>query len=143
MWDCNLIDRSVVDLVKRRSPVNQREFMDARSISLWLTASVRDGSLERESFCHCNWQLVMRWNSTPVDLYDTIISKICSWVMNLSGSSRRGVGVFSRVVIFLSKIRPPYVSSHAVSLAQFMYACSDSSIPCAYLCNNSKWCLRH
>ena len=28
--------------------------------------------------------------------------------MNLSGSSKRGVGIFSRVMIFLSKIRLPY-----------------------------------
>ena len=34
--------------------------------------------------------------------------------------------------------------SHAVSLALFVCACSDSAMPflsCASLCNNSKWCL--
>ena len=36
------------------------------------------------------------------------LSKIRPWAMNLSDSSKKGVGVFSRVVIFLSKIRPPH-----------------------------------
>ena len=43
--------------------------------------------------------------------------------MNLRGSSKRGVGIFSRVVIFFLKIRPPhtqllwlYLCAHAVIL---------------------------
>ena len=59
--------------------------------------------------------------------------------MNFSGSSKRGVGVFSRVVIFLLKIRPPHMQ-----LVIVMYACSDSAMPLlsrTCLCNNSKWCL--
>ena len=50
------------------------------------------------------------------------LSKICPWVMmNLSGSSKRGVGIFLRVVIFVLKI-------HIVSLAIFMYAHSATSV---------------
>ena len=54
---------------------------------------------------------------------------------------KRGVGTFSKVVIFLSKNTP---TSHAVSLVQDVYACSDSAMPflsSACLCNNNKWCL--
>ena len=49
------------------------------------------------------------------------ISKIRSWVMNLSGSSKRGVGIFLRVVIFLLKIHPPHtqlVSPYLCTLLQ-------------------------
>ena len=69
------------------------------------------------------------------------LSKIRPRVMNLSGTSKRRVGVFSRVVIFLSKNTP---TSRAVSLALVMYACSDSAMPLlsfTCLCNNSKLCL--
>ena len=48
--------------------------------------------------------------------------KICPWAKNLSGSSKRGASVFLRIVI-----KKP--TSHAVSLALFMSACSDSEIP--------------
>ena len=41
--------------------------------------------------------------------------------MNLCGSSKREVGVFLRVVIFLLRIRPPH-TSHAVSLALCTHA---------------------
>ena len=37
------------------------------------------------------------------------LSKVRPWAMNLSGSSKRGVGVFARVVIFLLKICPPHM----------------------------------
>ena len=53
---------------------------------------------------------------------------------------KEGVGVFSRVVIFLSKIRSP----HTVSLALVIWTCSDFAMPllsCACLRNNSKSCL--
>ena len=43
--------------------------------------------------------------------------------------------IFSRVMIFLCPC-----TSHAVSLALFIYACSGSAMPllsCACLCNNS------
>ena len=62
------------------------------------------------------------------------------WLMNLKWYLKEGVGIFSRVVIFLSTIRPP----HTVSLALVICTCSDSVMPlllCACLCNNSKWCL--
>ena len=44
----------------------------------------------------------------------TIISKIRPWAMNLSDSSKRGVSIFSRVLIFLSKICPPHTQSQLV-----------------------------
>ena len=31
------------------------------------------------------------------------------WARKLSGSSKRGVGLFSSVLIFHSKVRPPYM----------------------------------
>ena len=37
------------------------------------------------------------------------LSNIHPWAMNLSGFQKRGVGVFSRVVIFLLKRRPPHM----------------------------------
>ena len=47
-----------------------------------------------------------------MECYDTVITQKYAWVMNLSGSSKMGrVGIFSRVVIFLSKIRPPKMQS--------------------------------
>ena len=67
------------------------------------------------------------------------VLKIRPWAMNFSGSSKRGVGVFSRVVIFRLKIHLPHIQ-----LVIVMYACSDSAMPLlsrTCLCNNSKWCL--
>ena len=32
-----------------------------------------------------------------------------AWARKLSGSSKRGVGLFSSVLIFHSKVRPPYM----------------------------------
>ena len=49
--------------------------------------------------------------------------------MNLRGSSRRGVGVFSKVVIFLSKY------SHLT------HSLANAFLSCTCLSNNSKWCL--
>ena len=54
-------------------------------------------------------------NSNGVRKYEYIciymysnLSKICPLGMNLQSSSRRGVGIFLRVVIFLSKVHPPH-----------------------------------
>ena len=53
--------------------------------------------------------------------------------MNLSGTSKRGVGLFLRVLIFC----PPHTQ---FSVDIIMYACSDSAMPYVK-CNNSKWCI--
>ena len=42
-------------------------------------------------------------------LFSCNLSKIRPWAMNLSGSQKSGMGVFSRVVIFFSKIHPPHM----------------------------------
>ena len=53
---------------------------------------------------------------------------------------KEGVGVFSRVLIFLLKIRPLHTQSSLCVIC----TCSDFAMPllsCACLCNNSKSCL--
>ena len=72
-------------------------------------------------------------------VYYHSLSKICPWaMMNLRSSSKRGMGILSRVVIF----RPIYV--HMQTSINSMYTCGASVVPllsCICLCNNSKWCL--
>ena len=56
--------------------------------------------------------------------------------MNSSGSTKRGVGVFLRVVIYPLKNTP---TSHAVSLALL---CMHAVMPLlSCISNSSKWCL--
>ena len=55
---------------------------------------------------------------------------------------KKGVGIFSRVVIFRSKIPPHH--TQLVYIALLMYAYSGSAMPLlSYTClrNDSKWCL--
>ena len=57
--------------------------------------------------------------------------------MKLRGSPNMGVGLFSKLVIFLLKIRPPHTQLYLCNHAVFC----NASLSCSCLCNNSKWCL--
>ena len=59
------------------------------------------------------------------------------WAMKLRGSPNMGVGLFSKLVIFLLKIRPPHTQLYLCNHAVFC----NASLSCSCLCNNSKWCL--
>ena len=50
----------------------------------------------------------------------------------ISSFMKRGVGVFSRVLMFLPKYAPLTVM--AVSLALLMYTCNDSVVPLFVAC---------
>ena len=58
--------------------------------------------------------------------------KIHTWVMNLSGSSKSGMDIFSRVMIFLLKIRPPYFRgwAHFWERAHFWEITVYVAVPC-------------
>ena len=86
-----------------------------------------EGSFGNETVCFkdaeslaCTYICMYGW----MDVVCTIISRKYT-TMNLS-SSTKGVGVFSTVVIFPIENMP---TSHALSLALGMYACSDSAMP--------------
>ena len=78
------------------------------------------------------WKVLQVWMTLNSQCSYSNLSKIHPWKINLSGSSKRGVGIFSRVVMFLLNIYPPqmqlvkfymYLCLHAVILqCLFCYA---------------------
>ena len=67
-----------------------------------------------QEFCN-KWRLKSNIKKSAVMVYflkrllKVPIIDNTPWVRKLSGSSKRGVGLFSSVLIFHSKVRPPYM----------------------------------
>ena len=94
-----------------------------------------DDTCTESDSLHYLYQLPNRIRIPVWRYHSSVISKICSWAMNISDSKKGCVGVFSSCDISL-KNTP---TSHAVGLALVICACRDSAKPllsCTCLCSN-------